>query len=59
MGKVSSLTLREVSKYGVFSSPSFSLFGLNTNIYLRMQIYDVNTDQKKLGQYQKYSDSIR
>ena len=38
--KNSTLSLREVSKYGVFSGPYFHVFGLNVEIYsvnLRIQ----------------------
>ena len=31
----SKLSLREISKYGVFSGPYFAVFGLNTEIYCK------------------------
>ena len=39
------VTLREVSKYGVFSSPYFLAFGLNTSVFSPNA---ENRDQKKL-----------
>ena len=41
-------TLREVSKYRVFSGPYFPAFGLNTERYRVSVRMRENTDQKKL-----------
>ena len=62
---------RKMSKYGVFSSPYFPLFGLNIKIYSKSP-YSVqkqeNTDQNKLRiwtlfkQWEilgKYTDSVK
>ena len=38
--KNSTLSLREVSKYGVFSGPYFHVFGLNVKIY---SVFSPNT----------------
>ena len=46
------LTARKMSKYGVFSSPNFPVFGLEYGEILHISPYLVqmreNTDQKKL-----------
>ena len=40
------ITAQKLSKYGVFSSPYFPVFGLKTGIYLvNLRIYSVNLSQ--------------
>ena len=47
--KLLSRTAWKVFKYGVFSSPYFPVFGLNTEIYRSKSAFFLeNTDQKKL-----------